>query len=192
MSDESQNTKPDQTQETEKQTNRVFTQSELDSFVAAERRKAEQKFSDYEDLQSKLSEMEAQAKEKAEAEMSELEKSNSTIKELSGRLENLQSENISFKRENLRNEILADSKFNSLPRAYKNMVSLSDNAEEISASAENVLKEYEQDFGGKSKPDIKPPDSAINSGGVVTPENSVSTFSAGIKSKMANLIKNRG
>ena len=103
---------------------KTFTQSDFDRIMAKKIKEIESKYSDYSETKLKYEELEKLQKEKELAEKSELEK-----------------------KINLRNEILSLGKYSSLPRVYKNSVSLSESKEEIIASADEVLKEWEKDRG---------------------------------------------
>jgi len=133
----------------QKHSTKMFTQSEFDQHIARERKKIEEKYKDYDTLKTQLEELMKEKKERELAKKSEVEKRDIQIQELTQKLTKIETEYLTEKKKNLRNEILSDPKFSVLPKAYKNLVKISDNLEEIKESAEEALKEYEKDFGKK-------------------------------------------
>ena len=126
---------------------KTFTQSDFDRIMAKKIKEIESKYSDYSETKLKYEELEKLQKEKELAEKSELEKREIKIQELSSKLEDSETKLSNQTKINLRNEILSLGKYSSLPRVYKNSVSLSESKEEIIASADEVLKEWEKDRG---------------------------------------------
>ena len=140
----------DKSQQEEKQTNKLFDQSELDRIVAREKSKEREKYADYEDMKAKLNDLVKEKNERELSEKSEIEKANIRLQEQSKYIEELNEKNKKLRTESTRNEILNDSRYKDLPRAYKNLVMVTDDVERIKASADEVLKEYERDFSVKS------------------------------------------
>ena len=135
----------------EKQSNRVFTQSEVDKLIATT---VKRKLDEIGDVQSMKEQLELLSKEKKYrelSEMSEIEKYKDKMAEL---------EKITLEKENALNqykqkstlaELFSDAKYNKLPKAYKNLVAYSDDSEELIKSAEVALAEYNADIGGGIK-----------------------------------------
>lgn len=139
----------DAVSESEKKTNRMFTQSDFDAALAREAKRYEEKYKGYDDLKASVEKL---AKEKAEREMadkSEIEKAQLRLAEQAKKIEMLAAENHNFMVERKRDTILSDAKFSALPRAYRNMVKASENDDEVRESADSILKEFEADFGLK-------------------------------------------
>lgn len=140
---------PEQIAEREKQTNRVFTQSDFDKMVSLEKRKIEEKYKDFDTIKSQYEELSKQAKERKDAEMSEIEKERSLRQKLEDEINKIKTDYNNQRQINIRAEILDMPEFRSLPRVYKNSVSLSEDRETIIESAKAVLKEFEADLGKK-------------------------------------------
>jgi len=142
-------------------TNKVWDQSEHDRAVAEAVKAATSKYSDYDKLQSQVSELLSE-KEKAElAEKSELERKEHEITKLSEQLKELDSKAKTFELKELRNKVLSDPKYAQLPAVYKNAVSLSDNEMDITAEADKVLEQFNNDFGVAKQSFGKPTDKAV-------------------------------
>jgi hypothetical protein len=135
--------------EESKSTNRMFTQAENDKFVGEAIKRERAKYADYEETKTQLETLLAQQKEKDLAEKSELEKLQTINSEMVTDLTNAKTELSTLKKQQLRSDVLNGADFASLPRAYKNMVELSDNVEDIQASAAAVLEEFQKDTGKK-------------------------------------------
>lgn len=131
----------------DKQTNRVFTQSEVDKMVAGALKKAKEETGDYNELKVKLEELEKEKKEKELEEMTELEKYKVKIQEMETLQLEKEKQLFAFKKKSALNEILSDKKYSQMPKAYKNLVAYSDDPETMIKSAEDAFNEYEKDFG---------------------------------------------
>ena len=99
---------------------------------------------EYDELQKKVDEQEFNKK-------SELEKSILVQNDLKLKLETQEQKLQGAQKSNLRNEILMQNEFVSMPRAYKNMVKLSLDVEEVKRSAGDVFEEYKKDMSGIAK-----------------------------------------
>lgn len=142
-----ENKETEQESTEEKQTNRVFTQSEVDKMVAGALKKAKDEVGDYDELKVKLEELEREKKEKELAEMSEIEKYKVKMEELEKAQIEKEKQLFEFKKKSALNDLLSDPKYSKMPKAYKNLVSYSDDTETMIKSAEDAFAEYEQDFG---------------------------------------------
>lgn len=144
--DENKNT----TQETEqKDQPRVFTQAEKDKEIAMIINREREKFKDYDTTKQELEALRTAQREKELAEKSEIEKLQTILSETTTELTNVKTEYTTLQKKHIRNDVLNGNKYLGLPRAYKNMVTLSDNPDEIIASADEVLAEFEKDTGKK-------------------------------------------
>jgi hypothetical protein len=132
----------------EKQSNRMFSQSEVDQMVAKLSRKIEEKYNDYDSVKKEIESLRKEREEKELAEKSELEKTQINLDKINKELEITKQENSRFKLENIKNSILQEPRFAKLPRAYKNLVVASENSDEVRQSAEDVFREFEQDHNG--------------------------------------------
>ena len=132
----------------DKQTNRTFTQSEVDSLISKQVAKVvADKYSDYETNQQELQSLAKEKKERDEAEMTELQKAKTVIDDLTDNLTTVNIQNTEFKKTVLKQRVLNDPKYANLPRAYKNSVAASDDEAAVIESAEEMLKEFKQDTG---------------------------------------------
>lgn len=177
-------------QRTDKNSSRTFTQSEVDQMVFKASQKAKSQFEDYETIKKEYETLKAAQREKELSEKSELEKLQSINSELTTELTNVKNQVSTYEKERLRMDVLNGNKYLRLPRAYKNMVKLSGDKDEIIASAEEVLAEFEKDTGKKiadtfGVPETK--DTAISEPGkkVETPAD----LAASLRSRVHSLIK---
>jgi predicted nuclease with TOPRIM domain len=131
----------------DKETSRTFTQSEVDQMIAKAAQRTKQNFSDYETIKTEYETLKAQQKEKEMAEKTEVEKLQAMLSESTTELTNVKTQYTELSRKQLRNDVLNGNKYLGLPRAYKKLVSLSDNKDEIIASADEVLEEFKKDTG---------------------------------------------
>jgi hypothetical protein len=128
---------------------RVFSQAENDRLVGQAIVREREKYADYNDVKTQLDSLLAEKKEKEMANKSEVEKLQALLSETTTELTNVRGELTTYQKKTLRSDVLNGNKYIGLPRAYKNLVKLSDNMEEIQASADEVLAEYEKDTGRK-------------------------------------------
>jgi predicted N-acyltransferase len=177
-----------------KETNKLFTQSDFDSRIALESKKLNDKYKDYEDVKNQLETLVNEKKEKELAEKSEIEKRDIQITELTQKMERLSGDYDKAVKQNIRNNVLNQSKYAKLPRAYKNMVVLSEKEDDIIQSADEVLKEFETDLG-KNKESfgtpIKTANDAVNTilgKEITTPEELSRKIKEGLVSKIRNKL----
>ena len=127
----------------------TFTQAQNDKLVGQAIVREREKYADYAENKEMLETLLAEKKERDLANKSESEKLQSINSELTTELTNVKSELTNYQKKQVRNDVLNAAKYQTMPRAYKNMVTLSDNAEDVMKSAEEVLEEYNKDTGGK-------------------------------------------
>jgi hypothetical protein len=130
-----------------KQSTRTFSQSEVDQMVAKAANGVKSQYADYDEIKTNYEAILQSNKEKELADKSELEKAQAINSDLIAENTNVKTELTKLKRQQLRNEVLNGAEFQSMPRAYKNMVSLSDDLEEVQKSAQDVLDEFRKDTG---------------------------------------------
>jgi hypothetical protein len=169
----------------EKQSNKTFTQSELDSMMSREKKKLESQYADYNEMKTKLDELVKEKEDKELAEKSEVEKKQVEIEKLTQKVNELSSEYETQKRLNLRNDVLSDTKYSKLTRAYKNLVKLSDDKDEIIANADEILEEFEKDFSKKESYGT-PLEKGKSNGGINTHPNNLAEH---LKAKIAERMK---
>lgn len=128
----------------DKLSNKTFSQSEFDQMVARKEKEILARFKDYDEVKKTAEQLATEKKERELAEKTEVEKLQLKEKELTERLSIIESEKKKLEVLNVKNDVLSKSEYSVLPRAYKSMVE-GDTAESILASADNILKEYEQD-----------------------------------------------
>ena len=150
--------KEESTQEPEKQTNRVFSQSETDKAVADAIRKEREKFGDYESVINENKAIKENQKKALESDISELQKVQAKLLEIEEAKALADTELFNYKKESKINTVLADAKFKDLPKVYRNLVTYSDDLDEISQSADAALETYKSDFGGQVKTSFGIPD----------------------------------
>jgi hypothetical protein len=149
-----------------KESTKTFSQSENDKLVAEAIRKDREKL-DVNSIMSKLEKLEKEnsqyrerEKEREEANMTELQKVQAQRDEIAKAKEQLEAENFNFKKSTKINEVLADAKYKELPKVYRNLVTYSDNFDEIVNSADSALNQYKEDFGGQVKSSFGIPDTS--------------------------------
>lgn len=135
----------------EKQTNRVFTQSEVDKLIANTVKKKLEEIGDVKAMQEQLAQLEKEKKERELAEMSEIEKYKVKMSELESLALEKEKALNQYKQKSTLAELMSDPKYSKMPKAYKNLVVYSENPEELIKSAENALAEYTADIGGGIK-----------------------------------------
>lgn len=151
MSDEHVQEQQEQTvEDVEKKSNKTFTQSEFDSRVAQIENDYRNKYKDYDELKTSYETLTKNEQERKEAEMSEVEKLTVRLTEQTKLVDSLTKENYQFKLDSVANKVLEDSRYKELPRAYKNMVKRSENEEDVTKSADEILEEFKRDFGKPS------------------------------------------
>jgi ribosomal 50S subunit-associated protein YjgA (DUF615 family) len=178
-------------QRPEKESTKTFTQSEVDQMIARSIKKA--KPEDYDAIKEELNSIKATQKEMELAEKSEVEKLQALLSEANTELTNVTSQYTNLQKKQLRTDILNGSKYVGLPRAYKNMVELSDDKEAIMASADEVLEEFKKDTGKEVAATFgipEPKDTTISkpTKQVESPEDMAST----LRSRLASMIKSSG
>ena len=130
----------------EKQSNRTFTQSEVDKMLKGQSETEASKKSDYDAVMSELKQLKIEKQERIEAEQTDLEKSNGKNEQLEKKINELNSLLSGKEQSIIKQEVLNDPKFADMPSAYKQLVKLSDNREEVSTSADEQLLQYHSDF----------------------------------------------
>ena len=128
----------------EKKSNKTFTQSEHDEAMAREQKRIADQYKDYADLKKKAEKLEKQQKERELAEKTEVEQLTIKNQELLDAFTKVESEKKRLETLGLKSDLLSRAEFANLPRAYKSMVTGED-ADSITASANEILKEYELD-----------------------------------------------
>ena len=128
-----------------KQTNRMFTQSELDKAIADSNKKLAGQYEDYPDIKKQLDEVQNRLKEKEMAEMTELEKQKKLVDELTNKSTELEQINKTLEIGALKANVLGDPEFSMLPRAYRDSIQ-GNSQDELYESARKVKEEYETDF----------------------------------------------
>jgi hypothetical protein len=133
--------------EPEKQTNRTFTQSELDSFIAKEKNALKEKFSDYDTVKAEHEKLLAEQKEKEMANMSELDRYKTMLADNESKRKEVEAENQRLQRLQIKTDVLNMSKYSALPSVYKKAIDAGESQEIVIESAEKVYAEYLTDFG---------------------------------------------
>lgn len=145
----------------EKNTNRVFDQSEHDRLVSEALRAEREKYKDYHAKTKRLEELERLQEEASLKEKSELERKDHEITKLTNSLKEYESSMKQYQLKDLRSKVLSDIKYKDLPAVYRNAIQLSDSEIELQAEADKILEQWKQDFNitGKSFgiPDEKRP-----------------------------------
>jgi hypothetical protein len=145
MIDESQSTET-QT-EPEKQTNRTFTQSEMDTILAREKNALKDKYSDYDNVKAEHEKLLAEQKAKELANMSELDQYKTMLAENEAKTKAMEAENLKLQRLQIKTDVLNMSKYSALPSVYKKAIEAGESQELVIESAEKVYAEYLTDFG---------------------------------------------
>lgn len=183
--------------EEEKQTNRVFTQSELDSFLHREVSKMkteyDTKLKEFSGMKEEFETLKKTKLEKERAEMSELEKSKMEKADILAQMEKIQNDYLLLKKEQTVNEVLQKEEYSKLPLVYRKSIVRSDNLDEVMQSANDILELYNKDFSGLKpveqnigKPISSP--STFNGQAVINSQSSTDGM-AHIKAKLAERIK---
>ena len=130
----------------DKQTNRTFTQSEVDKMIKGQSETESSKYSDYDSVKTQLEELKLKQQEREEAELSDLDLSNKKNLNLEAEIAKLKGD-ISTKDQGiLKQEVLNDPKYSDLPSAYKQLVVMSSKKEEVALSADEMLNQFNSDF----------------------------------------------
>lgn len=146
-SNESKDTKTTTTETNEeKQTNRVYTQSEHDSAMADRDAKIRENEKSMGELKAQLEKLESEKKQKELDEMSELEKYKSMYEDVVSKNKDFESQMGELKKEQLVNEVLQREEFKVLPSVYRRSIIRSENLDEITESANQALEQYKTDF----------------------------------------------
>ncbi len=133
----------------DKQTNRTFTQSELDSMIAKAVHGEREKYEGFDEMKTQLDTLTKEKKNKELENKTELEKIQILFNEQTAQLTTAQNEVLELNKAKIRNEVLNDPKYSLLPSVYKNAVDLSDDPEAVKESAEKILNQYSVDMGAK-------------------------------------------
>ena len=191
MSDDSQTKETVETEQEDiaKQTNRTFTQSDVDKLMAKESIKIKDQYKDYDTMKGELDAMQKDKKERDLAEMTELDKAKLKTEELEGQLSQLTIKNVEYGKSVKRQRVLNDAKYNILPRVYKENVILSEDEAEIIKSADEILTEFKADTGDVVKETfgIKEPKAKNNTVVITSPED----YSKHLKSTLMERLKSR-
>ena len=145
MSDEVKS-KEEEKPEENKQTNRTFTQSDVDKLVAEQIRKATEKFKYYESIKGTAEALKKEKEERELAEKSELERKEAEIAKLKKQTEEYNAKINSFILKEKRDGILSDAKYSELPSAYKRLVEPSEDEDALKQAADAALEQYKNDF----------------------------------------------
>ena len=125
--------------EAEKQTNRVFTQSDFDKMVA----KKEKELSDkYQPFVTKAEELEKASKQAELDKLSEVEKLSLAKTDLEKRLAEIEADRNALKKMTMKLSILSDAKYSILPEPYRKVID-GETDEEVKLSADKALKDLE-------------------------------------------------
>jgi len=177
----------------DKQTNRTFTQSDVDKMVAETIKKERDKTGDVGAIKAELEELRKAKKESELAKMDEVERLKIQLQEQEKEKLETQKEAFALKKRVALNELLSDPKYSKMPKAYKNMVAFSEDSEEMVRSAESAFAEFENDFGGEMKSTF-----GIPSGPAVDPVKSARTvirgagdMQAALKAQIAEKLKRK-
>jgi hypothetical protein len=127
----------------EKQTNKMFTQSEFDKMVATKEKEIMSKFSDYSDLKTKAESFAKLQAEQEQAKLTEVEKAQKRSAELEQLLNQERTEKQLLSKKTMKLEVLSDAKFGVLPGPYKAMID-GDTVEAIREAAELQLKDFHE------------------------------------------------
>lgn len=161
MDESQQTTDEQQTQEPEKQTNRTFTQSEVDKLVSESLKKEKEKYGDVESIKDELARLREEKKKSELEKLDETERLKVELEEIQRARDEAQREVSAYKQRQRLQDILSDSKYAKMPKAYKNMVQYSEDQEVMLKSADNALAEFERDFGTGVKETFGIPDQKV-------------------------------
>jgi DNA repair exonuclease SbcCD ATPase subunit len=149
----------------DKQTNRVFDQSDFDKMVSKKEKEIADKYADYETLKQKAETFEKLKLEQEQAKLSEVEKANQKAKELEDKLIRIETEKKTLEKKTLKLEVLSNPKYSSLPNPFKIVVD-GETIEELTESAEKSLKEFEEvlkNAGKQTNMGLPPPPTKVES-----------------------------
>ena len=188
----SENSEPVQSAE-EKQTNKMFSQSEHDRAVAQAKAEAIAQFKDYDEMKQRLTTLAEEQKAKEEAEMTATEKLAKELEAVTQQKAQIELENAKMNIQMLKSRILSDSKYITLPKVYKDAVTGQDESE-IATNADAILEQYNQDLA-QAVPKVK-------TFGLPSAENPVATngqpltmgekIAQGLQKKLNNAIRRTG
>jgi hypothetical protein len=169
-----------------------FTQAENDRLVGQAIVRERAKYADYDDKTKQLESLLSAQKEKDLADATDNEKLTMTNSDLVTEITNAKTELEKYKQKQVRNDVLNGTEFAQLPRAYKNMVELSDSQDSVMESAKAVLAEFEKDTGKKITATFGIPEQkdTILSEPAKKVENSTDLANS-LRSKITSIIKNR-
>jgi hypothetical protein len=140
MSDESVTEVKETEESSEKKTNRVFTQSEVDQIAAKQVSKYKEQLSDYETIKAQNESLAEKIKAHEMEKLSKEEKLNAQLAETEQKLARLAAENSSYRQNSRKLEILNTEKYADLPMKVKNAISPSDEDENIIKEADEWLE----------------------------------------------------
>jgi len=179
----------------DKQSTKTFTQSEVDQIAGRAVKSERQKYEDYEEIKSQYEALMQEKKEKELSEKSEVERLNALYSEVVTQNTDLTNELSTYKKKQLRQDVLNGAKYRGLPRAYQNLVELSDDKDSLIASADKVLEEYNNDTGKKVSETFGIPQQKDTT--LVEPKKTAENpadLATSLRSKILNTLKqqNRG
>jgi len=134
----------------EKQSNKTFTQSEFDKMLKKETSDLRKQVKELKSVSTELEEL-RQFKEESENEkMSAVEKAHKIAEEYKARLEDANKQLELASLNNIKNEVLADPKYSTLPKIYKSAVK-GDDENSIIESAEAIYEQWQNDMPQQAK-----------------------------------------
>lgn len=192
--DENTNTS-NETLEEKKTEQRTFTQAEKDKEIAMVIKREREKFQDYDSIKGDYEKLVNAEKERELQTKTETEKLSIQLQEVQEKLVQANGQIASFTQEKTRMTVLDDEKYRSLPRAYKNMVAMSDDIETVQESAEKALEEFNKDFNGKVSNTFGIPNKSNKEPSEVdkkiTEVSKPSDIASTLRAKLNNAIRNR-
>lgn len=192
--DENTNTS-NETLEEKKTEQRTFTQAEKDKEIAMVIKREREKFQDYDSIKGDYEKLVNAEKERELQTKTETEKLSIQLQEVQEKLVQANGQIASFTQEKTRMTVLDDEKYRSLPRAYKNMVAMSDDIETVQESAEKALEEFNKDFSGKVSNTFGIPNKSNKEPSEVdkkiTEVSKPSDIASTLRAKLNNAIRNR-
>jgi hypothetical protein len=182
-----------QSQPEEKETNKMFSQSEFDKHVAAAIRKEREKYKDYGNIKSEYEKMQKTLREKEMSEKSEYERLQIELDETKRQYAQEKSRAEEIMRHKKRSDVLSEGKYANLPRAYKAMVELSDDDDYVRESADKILEEYQKDIGVKMEKSFGIPPSVkeLGRGLEINNADSPEKLSAALKGRLKSILNQR-
>lgn len=135
--------KQDQQTEEQKQSNRVFSQSDYDKAIAQKEKEVKELFKDYDDLKKTVSEFNKIKEEQELAKLSEIEKVTVKASELENKLKSAETINAELTKKMMKLEVLSDSRFSVLPDPYKRVVD-GETVDDIRNAAEKALNDFNE------------------------------------------------